>query len=83
MKTLTLVAFLALPTAALAQGYDVAGMQAGLTMLETEVARILADNGFGDVDVQGLALSQIVEISMIADGDQIDRQELEVALTRQ
>ncbi len=65
MRKLLFAAVFLLPTAAAAEGYDVEGMQAGLSMLELNVARILNETGV-DADPRSLDLSQIVQIISLA-----------------
>ncbi|MDX8350869.1 hypothetical protein [Cognatiyoonia sp. IB215182] len=68
-KVLTLAFAVVLPFGAFAQQYDLAGMQASLSSLEQNAARILDDNGFVDVDPTTLSLSTIAEIVDVARND--------------
>ncbi|WP_300057409.1 hypothetical protein [uncultured Roseobacter sp.] len=84
-RTIALLVALAMPGLALAQQYDVDGMQVGLSMLELNVDRILDDHGFGNVDPTTLDLSTIVEIISIVRDDEgaaSARSAIEVALKR-
>ncbi len=70
MKNATPLALaLSLPLAAAAQDIDFQDMQAGLSMLELNVDRILDRNGFDDVDPTSLSLNAIVEIINVAEDD--------------
>ena len=82
-RILAVAALLAAPTFAQAQTtYDIPGMQAGLSMLELNVERILDDHGFDNVDPATLDLSTIVGIiGVVSDDDGNNRrQRIEVLL---
>ena len=84
-KPFALMLALAVPMTAHAQEVDVAGMQAGLTMLEMNVDRILDQNGFTEVDPTTLDLQTIVEIVGVVGDDErtgSQRSAIEAALTR-
>jgi hypothetical protein len=84
-RTLALILALSAPTLASAQDYDVEGMQAGLSMLELNVDRVLDANGFEDVDPTTLDLRMIVEIVAVVRDDEnagSQRQAIEAALDR-
>lgn len=80
IKNFALALALMVPVSVHAQDFD--GMEAGLTMLETNVAGILEENGLGDVDPRSLSLAQIVEIiTVVREGDDNStRQAIEVVL---
>ncbi|MBM7070372.1 hypothetical protein [Actibacterium sp. 188UL27-1] len=86
MRRLLPFAFLTLSSFAVnAQQVDYEGMQAGLSMLETNVDRILDANGFDEVDPTSLSLNTIVEIIGVASDDDRSgpvKQGIEAALTR-
>ncbi|WP_139215061.1 hypothetical protein [Palleronia marisminoris] len=68
---------------AMAQDYDLDGMQQSLTMLELTVSQIFTRNGI-DVDPRTLDLSQIAQIVSRFDSgdDQPTRSELEFIINR-
>lgn len=85
LKRLFLVVSVCAPMVVSAQQYDTSGMQAGLSMLEINVDKILDDNGFESVDPQSLDLRTIVEIIAVVEGNDhagSDRSAIEVALER-
>ncbi|MCF6446034.1 hypothetical protein [Nereida sp. MMG025] len=61
-------ALVAAPTFATAQAFDTAGMTAGLSMLETNVAGILDQYNI-DADPTSLDLAQIVQIINVVEED--------------
>ncbi|TYB90308.1 hypothetical protein [Oceaniovalibus sp. ACAM 378] len=75
-------------TAALAQDYDAAGMQAGLTMIETNVGNAFQTYNI-DADPTTLTLAQLVEIVGIlndpgkSSGGESAKASIEAALRRE